>query len=226
MLASIRTGTLGRKVSGFRFASSQIPTPQEDLKSTNETEKPKKIVVFGGNGFVGQAIVRAGINAGLHVVSINRSGPPKNFKPPSFSQGKIEWKTGDLFAPDGWRDSLKDAVGVISCVGAFGSNEFMEKINGDANILAVSETLRAHIPRFVYISTVENNLPDFLLKGYFNGKRRTENALIDAFPMTGVVLRPGFIYGTRNIPLPSHLFFGLQNTFMDHISLPLWLLGK
>lgn len=26
---------------------------------------------------------------------------------------------------------------MVSCVGAFGSNEFMEKINGDANIRAV-----------------------------------------------------------------------------------------
>ena len=41
----------------------------------------------------------------------------------------------------------------------------MEKMNGDANINAISESLRAGVPRFVYISTVENNLPEFLLKG-------------------------------------------------------------
>ena len=92
----------------------------------------------------------------------------------------------------------------------------MEKINGDANILAISEALRAGVPRFVYISTVENNLPDFILKGYFNGKRRTEKALADAFPETGIALRPGFIYGDRTVPLSDD----------RNISIPLWLMGK
>ncbi len=92
----------------------------------------------------------------------------------------------------------------------------MEKINGDANITAISATLAAHVPRFVYVSTVENNLPEFFLKGYFHGKRRTEEALLDAFPHTGVVLRPGFIHGTRSVPL------GGSNS----IEIPLWLVGK
>jgi hypothetical protein len=42
----------------------------------------------------------------------------------------------------------------------------MEKINGDANILAAKESAKKSIDRFVYVSTVENNLPDAVLKGY------------------------------------------------------------
>jgi len=30
-----------------------------------------------------------------------------------------------VFSPDTWRDQLKGAVGVISTLGAFGSNDFM-----------------------------------------------------------------------------------------------------
>ncbi len=61
----------------------------------------------------------------------------------------------------------------------------MEKINGDANINAISESLRSGsdfsvvysyvqlicvqkisgVPKFVYVSTVENNLPNFVLSG-------------------------------------------------------------
>ena len=58
----------------------------------------------------------------------------------------------------------------------------MEKVNGDANIRAISESLNAGrnitfqdikhliyviigIPRFTYVSTVESNLPSFILKG-------------------------------------------------------------
>ena len=32
---------------------------------------------------------------------------------------------GDVFSPDTWKDQLKGAVGVISTLGAFGSNDFM-----------------------------------------------------------------------------------------------------
>lgn len=92
----------------------------------------------------------------------------------------------------------------------------MQKVNGDANITAIRAAAAAQVPRFVYVSTVENNLPAFVLRGYFDGKRRTEQALLEAFPHTGVVLRPGFIHGTRQVPL------GGDKT----LALPLWLLGK
>ena len=139
----------------------------------------------------------------------------------------------------------------------------MEKINGDANINAISESLRSGsdfsvvysyvqlicvqkisgVPKFVYVSTVENNLPNFVLSGwvndnqsslnynvllkideisYFNGKRRAEQALLDAFPETGVVLRPGFIYGTRDVPLP----IALHSITGPELKIPLWLIGK
>ena len=61
-----------------------------------------------------------------------------------------------------------------------------------------------------------------LLNSYFNGKRRAEQALLDAYPDTGVVLRPGFIYGTREVPLPA----ALQSIAGADLKIPLWLLGK
>lgn len=72
------------------------------------------------------------------------------------------------------------------------------------------------IPRFVYVSTVENNLPSFLLSGYFNGKRRAEEAVRDAYPSSGVVLRPGFIYGVRGVDLPG----------AGRVGIPLGIVGK
>jgi hypothetical protein len=38
-----------------------------------------------------------------------------------------------------------------------------------------------------------------VLPGYFQGKRRAEEALAMRFPEGGVYLRPGFIYGTRYV---------------------------
>lgn len=114
------------------------------------------------------------------------------------------------------KEELKKSHGAISCVGAFGSNEFMEKVNGDANIAAIEAAREAGVVRYVYISTVENNLPAFLLAGYFNGKRRAEKALMDTFQQNATVMRPGFIYGTRQVPVSSSTSIGI----------PLWALGK
>jgi len=214
--------------TGIPFTSEQIKQKMadENVKGATTAEATRKrIVLFGGNGFVGQAMVEAALRQGIDVVSINRSGAPKHFKPPAFAPGKVEWKSGDITAPDTYKDTLPGATGAISCVGAFGSNEFMEKINGDANITAISACLNAGVPRFVYVSTVENNLPEFVLKGYFHGKRRTEEALIDAYPETGVILRPGFIHGTRDVPLPPKVL-GVTNPLGDKLSLPLWAVGK
>lgn len=92
----------------------------------------------------------------------------------------------------------------------------MEKINGDANIIAMEESHKAGVPRFVYVSTVENNLPDFLLRGYFQGKRRAEKAIQERYGENGIVLRPGFIHGTRSVSIPA----------VGDLHLPLWVLGK
>ena len=34
----------------------------------------------------------------------------------------------DAFEPEQWREQLQGAVGVVSCLGGFGSNEFMLKV--------------------------------------------------------------------------------------------------
>lgn len=195
-------------------------TSTESNPKTSENKEPirlrKKIIVFGGNGFVGQGMVKQALARGLDVISINRSGSPREFVTPRDISGTIEWVRGDIFHPEEWRDVLQEADGVISCVGAFGSNEFMEKINGDANILAIEESLKAKVPRFVYVSAVESNLPDFVLPGYFRGKRRAEAALHEKFGDNGIVLRPGFIHGTRTVPVPA----------VGDLHLPLWVVGK
>lgn len=79
------------------------------------------------------------------------------------------------------------------------------QVCGKANMDAMYAAKSLDIPRFAFISINEFKMPagwhmeDFLLKGYFQGKRDAEKVLFDVFPDTGVALRPGMIYGNRKI---------------------------
>ncbi|XP_073049941.1 uncharacterized protein At1g32220, chloroplastic-like isoform X1 [Primulina eburnea] len=164
-----------------------------DVLADIETEK---IVVLGGSGFVGTAICRAAISKGIEVISVSRSGRP------SYSGSwvdQVSWVTGDVFYVN-WDEVLAGATAVVSTLGGFGSEEQMQRINGEANILAVNAAKKIGIRKFILISVHDYNLPSFLLKsGYFTGKRKAESEVLSKYPSSGVVFRPGFIYGKRMI---------------------------
>ena len=97
-----------------------------------------------GNGYVGQAMIReALLTHHAHVISVNRSGPPSNFTVPHQSRGRVDWISGDAYDGASYREVLQGCDGAISCIGAFGSNQMMEKVNGDTNIQAIRECFRA-----------------------------------------------------------------------------------
>ena len=133
-----------------------------------------RVTVFGGNGFVGTSVLKSLMkyqskNSPLKICSINRSGKPRSniF---STTSGNVDWITGNILIPETYKNILCESDCVISCVGSFGSNEFMEKINGDANILLVNESAAAGVKKIIYVSTVENDLPEFFLRGYEHSK--------------------------------------------------------
>ena len=81
-----------------------------------------------GNGYVGCEIVKRALKLGYSVVSINRTGKPDNSFLKAMHLGEhhdeqLVWRVGDIFKEDGWKNDLKDCDGVVSCVGAFGTNE-------------------------------------------------------------------------------------------------------
>lgn len=157
----------------------------------------KKILVLGGNGYVGTHICKEALAKSIPVVSLSRSGRPSVVTEPW--SNNVEWVKGDLFHPSHWRNTLDDVAAVISCVGGFGSNEQMQKINGTANVQAIRAASEAGVERFVFISAHDFGLPSFVLRGYYAGKRAAEDELLAKFPYSGVILRPGFIHGVRQV---------------------------
>jgi predicted Rossmann-fold nucleotide-binding protein len=63
-------------------------------------------------------------------------------KCPSTSKINKIVNTGNVFSTD-WDMVLDRATAVVSTLGGFGTNEEMEKLNGDANIIAVNAASQA-----------------------------------------------------------------------------------
>uniref|UniRef100_A0A7N0R8G4 NAD(P)-binding domain-containing protein n=1 Tax=Kalanchoe fedtschenkoi TaxID=63787 RepID=A0A7N0R8G4_KALFE len=173
------------------------PFKVEEAETVNVPPPPsQKLLVLGGNGFVGSNVCKEALNRGVTVASLNRSG--RSSVNESWANNVI-WHQGDLLSPDSLKDALSGVAAVISCVGGFGSNSLMYEINGTANINAIRAAAEQGVKRFVYISAADFGVVNYLLQGYYEGKRAAETELLTKFPYGGVILRPGFIHGTRRV---------------------------
>ncbi|EPS65675.1 hypothetical protein M569_09100, partial [Genlisea aurea] len=171
--------------------------------------KTERIVVLGGSGFVGSAICKAAVSKGIDVVSLSRSGRPSGS---DSWLDQVTWLKGKFTISVNWDEVLAKATAVVSTLGGFGSEEQMQRINGEANVVSVNAAKDFGVPKFILISVHDYNLPSFLLStGYFTGKRKAESEVLSKYPASGVVLRPGFIYGRRKV---------------DGFEIPLDLIGK
>lgn len=169
----------------------------EEGETVNSPPPPsEKLLVLGGNGFVGSHVCKEALDHGLSVASLSRSG--RSSINESWANNVV-WHQGNLLSDDSWKEVLSGVTSVISCVGGFGSNSYMYKINGTANINAIRAAAEKGVKRFAYISAADFGVVNYLLKGYYEGKRAAETELLTKFPYGGVILRPGFIHGTRRV---------------------------
>lgn len=157
--------------------------------------------------------------------SLARSGAPSPSSTPdhlSSSLSNVEWISGDVFDDAARNDAMSDVDAVVSVIGAFGSNDFMQRVCGDATIEAIRTAKEKGVSNFGFVSSAQVYEGSMGLKlpasapmhGYFQGKKRAEEELLRSYPEGHVILRPGFIYGPRNVgghTLPLHLVGGPMN---------------
>ncbi|KAG7290633.1 hypothetical protein NEMBOFW57_000636 [Staphylotrichum longicolle] len=95
----------------------------------------KRIVVFGGNGFLGSRICRAAVARNWDVTSVSRSGTPhwssvtSSPSPPSWSH-KVSWERGDIFRPAQWTPLLHNADYVVHSLGILLEADYKGVISG------------------------------------------------------------------------------------------------
>ena len=180
----------------------------------------RRLLILGGSGYVGQNVCHAAVTSGRFEVvrCLGRSGAPRpDSVPPHLapSLSSVEWSAGDAldFAdPSGrlYDDVMSDVDAVVSCVGAFGSNETMLRMCGDATAAAVRRAAEGGgrgVRAFGFVSSARVydgsaalRLPGWApMRGYYEGKRRAEEEIVRRFPTGHVILRPGFVHGPRRV---------------------------
>ncbi|KAI9293885.1 NAD(P)-binding protein [Neoconidiobolus thromboides FSU 785] len=193
----------------------------------------KKVLILGGNGYLGQRLCKKGIENGLKITSLSRSGLPK------ITNGKIEawmnevnWQKGDLLNLNSYSHLLSNQDTIIHSVGAIFdfnykplvSNEWNKVMkegirNGnqvrEMNFVSVKnllEELKKHqnIQSLFYLSAT-NFLPEILTKDYISSKKASEQRILldqNTDFVKKFIVQPGLMY-SEDRPLAFGLAAGL-----------------
>lgn len=95
----------------------------------------KRLVVCGGNGFLGSRICKNAVQRGWDVTSISRSGAPKwdavtsSATPPPWSH-KVSWERGDILRPATYAPLLKRADFVVHSMGILLEADYKGVVRG------------------------------------------------------------------------------------------------
>ncbi|KAH6624801.1 hypothetical protein B0J18DRAFT_450005 [Chaetomium sp. MPI-SDFR-AT-0129] len=95
----------------------------------------KRIVVFGGNGFLGSRICRAAVSRNWDVTSVSRSGPPHWHTSPAWSTS-VSWERADIFRPSQWVSLLHNADYVVHSLGILLEADYKGVVSGRESPLA------------------------------------------------------------------------------------------
>jgi len=165
-----------------------------------------KILIYGGNGFVGTNVARQLSETPVQIVCVSRSGNmPIQLKDKQWAQ-RIKWQTGDAAKPD--PELLSSAAVVISTVGSppiptFSQSAYDQKVfsNGISNAHLIEAAAQAGVKRLVLLGA---KIPNFLNQNWFaysKGKTLAVEAArkfaANSAQQSAVVLQPGGIFGTR-----------------------------
>ncbi|KAJ2891486.1 NAD dependent epimerase/dehydratase [Zalerion maritima] len=101
----------------------------------------KKLIVCGGNGFLGSRICKYAVARGWDVTSISRSGAPNwssvtsSANPPPWSR-QVTWERADLLDPPTYAALLTGASAVVHSMGILLEADYKGVISGRENPIA------------------------------------------------------------------------------------------
>ena len=160
-----------------------------------------KLVVPGGNGFIGSEICRIAVQNGHEVAAFGRTGRPALTPAEHPWTQEVEWRAADVFEPDTWRDLLENADAVVHRITTIQEapdrNVTFDRVNADSALLAADEAVEAGADAFVFLSVRDK--PPFVPHKFLSAKRRAERTLHEQYSaLRTVSLRPNLVYGEQN----------------------------
>ena len=115
------------------------PRKQLSLIRTTHPMSKKRIVVCGGNGFLGTRICKSAATRNWDVISISRSGAPtwsavtSSPSPPPWASS-VQWEKGDILKPATYRKHLKDADAVVHSMGILLEADYKGVLTGKESV--------------------------------------------------------------------------------------------
>lgn len=90
----------------------------------------RKLVVFGGSGFLGKRICEAAVASNFQVVSLSRSGKSVSSEPWA---KEVEWKSCNVFDPESYAPILRDTTDIVHSLGILLENpDYKKQISGSS----------------------------------------------------------------------------------------------
>lgn len=159
-----------------------------------------RLVIPGGNGFIGAEMCRIAVQNGHDVAAFGRTGRPALTPARHPWVNDVEWRAADVFTPDAWRDLLDGADAVVHSIATIReapeNNVTFGRVNGESALQVAQAAVDAGVEGFVFLSVRDK--PPVVHERFLAAKRRAEREIPAQYPaLRTVVLRPNLVFGLR-----------------------------
>ena len=167
-----------------------------------------EILLIGGNGFVGKALINELRKKRIKVTYISRS---QNY---SISKDEATWIQGDIFDIENIVINEKYDI-AIHLIGTIKNKKLYSKLNTESVTQTIKLCQKLNINKLIYFSANGG------FKQYLESKRNGEKLVVDS-KLNYLIIRPGLMYGKERLisyfnMLPIKFFSKLGITFFKNV---------
>ena len=166
------------------------------------------ILLIGGNGFVGKALINELRKKRIKVTYISRS---QNY---SISKDEATWLQGDIFDIENIVINKKYDI-AIHLIGTIKNKKLYSKLNTESVTQTIKLCQKQNINKLIYFSANGG------FKQYLESKRNGEKLVVNS-KLNYLIVRPGLMYGKDRFSsyfniLPIKFFSKLDITFFKNV---------
>ena len=166
------------------------------------------ILLIGGNGFVGQALIKEFIKYKVDVSYLSRT------QTHLITEDDATWIRGDIF--DLNNTIIKESYDIgIHLIGTIKNKKLYSKLNTESVAQTIKLCQKQNINKLIYFSA------NGCFKQYLESKRNGEKLVVDS-KLNYLIVRPGLMYGKDRFSsyfniLPIKFFSKLGITFFKNV---------